>query len=115
MIPPLRAGPGTWRSVTRTPVTPAHRPGRSSATILSPEITNEQTQLGSGGVMTLAGADRLSRQRLPRNVFLVQLRRPADQAAIARLKQQFPGVVLPAIPSPEARDLRGVNGLPLTL
>jgi ABC-type antimicrobial peptide transport system permease subunit len=48
-------------------------------------------------------------------VFLVQLRRPADQAAIARLKQQFPGVVLPAIPPPEVRDLQGVNGLPLAL
>jgi hypothetical protein len=83
--------------------------------VLSPEITNEQTQLGSGGVMTLAGADALSRTPLFRNVFLVQLRRPADQAAIARLKQQFPGVVLPAVPPPEVRDLRGVNGLPLAL
>jgi hypothetical protein len=83
--------------------------------VLSPEITNEQTQLGSGGVMTLAGVGALSRTPLFRNVFLVQLRRPADQAAIARLKQQFPGVVLPALPPPEVRDLRGVNGLPLTL
>jgi hypothetical protein len=83
--------------------------------VLSPEITNEQAQLGSGAVMTLAGADALSRQRLPRNVFLVQLRRAADQAAIARLKHQFPGVVLPAVPPPEVRDLRGVNGLPLAL
>ena len=48
-------------------------------------------------------------------MFLVQLRRPADQAAIARLKQQFPGVVLPAVPPPEVRNLRGVNGLPLAL
>ena len=83
--------------------------------VLSPEITNEQTQLGSGGVMTLAGAGALSTAPLPRNVFLVQLRRPADQAAIARLKQQFPGVVLPAVPPPEVRNLRGVNGLPLAL
>ena len=83
--------------------------------VLSPEITNEQVQLGSGGVMTLAGAGALSRAPLPRNVFLVQLRRPADQAAIARLKQQFPGVVLPAVPPPEVRNLRGVNGLPLAL
>jgi len=83
--------------------------------VVSPEITNEQAQLGSGAVMTLAGADALSRQRLPRNVFLVQLRRPAGQAAIARLKLQFPGVVLPAVPPPEVRDLRGVNGLPLAL
>ena len=83
--------------------------------ILSPEITNEQTQLGSGGVMTLTGAGALSRTPLPRNVFLVQLRTPTDHAAIARLKQQFPGAVLPAVPPPEARDLRGVNGLPLTL
>jgi hypothetical protein len=45
--------------------------------VLSPEITSEQAQLGSGAVMTLVGADALSRQRLPRNVFLVQLRRPA--------------------------------------
>jgi hypothetical protein len=83
--------------------------------ILSPEITNEQTQLGSGGVMTLTGAGALSKTPLFRNVFLVQLRRPADQAAIARLKQQFPGVVLPAVPPPEVGDLRGVNGLPLAL
>ena len=83
--------------------------------VLSPEITNEQVQLGNGGVMTLAGAAALSRKPLERNVFLVQLRRPADRAAIARLKQQFPGVVLPALPPPEVRDLRGVNGLPLAL
>ncbi len=83
--------------------------------VLSPEITNEQTQLGSGGVMTLAGAGALSKAPLPRNVFLVQLRTSADQVAIARLKQQFPGVVLPAVPPPEVRDLRGVNSLPLAL
>ena len=83
--------------------------------VLSPEIINEQAQLGSGAVMTLPGVDALSRQPLPRNVFLVQLHRPADSAAIARLKQQFPGVVLPAVPPPEVRDLRGVNGLPLAL
>ena len=65
--------------------------------------------------MTLTGANAVSGQRLPRNVFLVQLRRPADQAAIARLKQQFPGVVLPPVPPPEVRNLRGVNGLPLAL
>ena len=65
--------------------------------------------------MTLAGAAALSKAPLPRNVFLVQLRRPADQAAIARLKQQFPGAVLPAVPPPEVRNLRGVNGLPLAL
>ena len=83
--------------------------------VLSPEITNEQTPLGSGGVMTLAGAGALSKAPLPRNVFLVQLRTPTDQVAIARLKQQFPGVVLPAVPPPEVRDLRGVNSLPLAL
>ena len=83
--------------------------------VLSPEIANEQVQLGSGGVMTLTGANAVSGQPLPRNVFLVQLRRPADQAAIARLKQQFPGAVLPAVPPPEVRNLRGVNGLPLAL
>ena len=83
--------------------------------VLSPEITNEQVQLGSGGVMTLAGAGALSKAPLPRNVFLVQLRKPSDQAAIARLKQQFPGAVLPAVPPPEVRNLRGVNGLPLAL
>jgi hypothetical protein len=83
--------------------------------VLSPEITNEQVQLGSGAVMTLAGADALSRARLPRNVFPVQLRRPAGHAAIARLKQEFPGVVLPAVPPPEVRNLRSVTGLPLAL
>jgi putative ABC transport system permease protein len=83
--------------------------------VLSPEITNEQVPLGSGGVTTLAGADALSKAPLLRNVFLVQLRRPADQAAIAHLKQQFPGAVLPAVPPPEVRNLRGVNGLPLAL
>jgi hypothetical protein len=82
--------------------------------VLSPEITNEQAQLGTGGVMTLAGANALSRTPLDRNVFPVELRRP-DQAAITRLKQQFPGVVLPAVPPPEVRDLQGVNGLPLAL
>jgi hypothetical protein len=83
--------------------------------VVSPEITNEQAQLGSGGVMTLAGADALSGQRLARNVFLVQLREAAGPAPIARLKQQFPGVVLPAVPPPEVRNLREVSGLPLAL
>ena len=82
--------------------------------VLSPEITNEQVPLGSGGVMTLAGAQALSSTPLARNVFPVQLRRPG-QAAIIRLKRQFPGVVLPAVPPPEMRDLQGVNSLPLAL
>jgi hypothetical protein len=83
--------------------------------VLSPEITNEQLKLGSGAVMTLAGADALSRTRLPVNVFLVRLRHPGDPAAIARLRREFPGVVLPAVPPPEVRELQGVNGLPLIL
>ncbi len=83
--------------------------------VLSPEITNEQVKLGTGGVMTLAGAQALSRTPLPVNVYLVRLRHPGDPAAIARLKRQFPGVVLPAVPPPEVRELRGVNGLPLVL
>lgn len=65
--------------------------------------------------MTMAGANALSKAPLPRNMFPVQLRRPADQAAITHLKQQFPGAVLPAIPPDEVRHLRGVNGLPLAL
>ncbi len=83
--------------------------------VLSPEITNEQVKLGSGGVMTLAGADTLSRTPLPVNVYLVRLRHPGDPAAIARLKQEFPGVVLPAVAPPEVREVKGVNGLPLAL
>jgi hypothetical protein len=83
--------------------------------VLSPEITNEQTGLGSGGVMTLGGAAAVSRSPMPRNVFLVTLRKPAGQAAISSLKQQFPGTVLPAVPPPEVRDLSGVSGLPLVL
>ncbi len=83
--------------------------------VLSPEITNEQVKLGTGGVMTLAGAQALSRTPLPVNVYLVRLRHPGDPAAIARLKRQFPGVVLPALPPPEVRELQGVNGLPLVL
>ena len=83
--------------------------------VLSPEITNEQVKLGSGGVMTLAGAGTLSRTPLPVNVYLVRLRHPGDPAAIARLKQEFPGVVLPAVPPPEVREVKGVNGLPLVL
>ena len=83
--------------------------------VLSPEITNEQLKLGTGGVMTLAGAQTLSRAPLPVNVYLVRLRHPGDQAAIARLKRQFPGVVLPAVAPPEVRELQGVNGLPLVL
>jgi hypothetical protein len=82
--------------------------------VLSPEITNEQVKLGSGGVMTLAGAGLVSRTPLPVNVYLVRLRHPGDAAAIAHLKQ-FPGVVLPAVPPPEVREVKGVNGLPLVL
>jgi hypothetical protein len=86
--------------------------------VLSPEITNEQTELGSGGVMTMAGALAVSPMPMPRNVFLVSLRKPggpASPAAISTLKQQFPGTVLPAVPPPEVRDLSGVSGLPLIL
>jgi hypothetical protein len=83
--------------------------------VLSPEITNEQTQLGSGGLMTLGGAARVSRSPMPRNVFLVSLRKPVSQAAITSLHQQFPGTVLTAVPPPEVRDLSGVSGLPLVL
>jgi hypothetical protein len=83
--------------------------------VLSPEIANEQVQLGSGGAMTLAGADALSGARLPVNVFLVRLQRPGDQAAIGQLRRQFAGTVLPALPPPEVRDLQGVQGLPLAL
>ena len=82
--------------------------------VLSPEITNEQVPLGSGAVMTLAGAQALSSTPLARNVFPVQLRTPS-QAAVTHLKRQFPGVVLPAVTPPEMRDLRGVNSPPLAL
>jgi hypothetical protein len=83
--------------------------------VLSPEITNEQTQLGSGAVMTMQGAAAVSGSPMPRNVFLVSLRNPASPAAISSLKQQFPGTVLPAVAPPEVRDLSGVSGLPLIL
>lgn len=83
--------------------------------VLSPEITNEQTQLGNGGVMTLGAAEALSQQPMPRNVFLVALRRPALPAAMASLRRQFPGTVLSSMPPPEVRDLSGVSGLPLIL
>jgi hypothetical protein len=83
--------------------------------VLSPEIANEQIQLGSGAVMTLQGATAVSQAPLLRNVFLVTLRQPGNPAAVARLKQQFPGTVLPAVPPPEVRDLAGVSGLPLAL
>jgi hypothetical protein len=83
--------------------------------VLSPEITNEQTQLGTGGVMTLDGADAVSGSKPPRNVFLVALRKPVPPVAMASLKRQFPGSVLPSVPPPEVRDLSGVSGLPLIL
>ncbi len=83
--------------------------------VLSPEITNEQVALGTGGVMTLAGAATLSRAPLPVNVYLVRLRHPGGPAALARLERQFPGVVLPAVPPPEVREVEGVNDLPLAL
>jgi hypothetical protein len=83
--------------------------------VLSPEVTNEQTQLGTGAVMTLGAAEALSGNQLPRNVFLVSLRKPVSPAALSRLKQQFPGTVLPATPPPEVRDLSGATALPLAL
>ena len=83
--------------------------------VLSPEIANEQIQLGSGGVMTLGGAAAVNQAPLPRNVFLVTLRKPVSQAALGRLRQQFPGTVLSAVPPPEVRDLSGVTGMPLAL
>ena len=83
--------------------------------VLSPEITNEQVALGTGGVMTLAGAGTLSRAPFPVNVYLVTLRHPGDPTAMARLERQFPGVVLPAVAPPEVRDVQGVNNLPLAL
>jgi ABC-type antimicrobial peptide transport system permease subunit len=83
--------------------------------VLSPEITNEQTQLGTGAVMTLGGAAAMNGSPMPRNVFLVSLRKPVSPAALTRLRQQFPGTVLAATPPPEVRDLSGVTALPLAL
>jgi hypothetical protein len=83
--------------------------------VLSPEVTNEQTQLGTGGVMTLSAAEAMNDMQLPRNVFLVSLRKPVSPAALSRLKQQFPGTVLPATPPPEVRDLSGSTALPVAL
>jgi len=83
--------------------------------VLSPEIANEQIQLGTGAVMTLGGAAAVNQAPLPRNVFLVTLREPASQADLAVLRQQFPGTVLSAVPPPEVRDLSGVSGMPLAL
>ena len=83
--------------------------------VLSPEITNEQTQLGTGAVMTLGGAAAVSGTPMPSNVFLVTLRKPISPAALTRLKQQFPGTVLSATPPPEVRDLAGATALPLAL
>jgi ABC-type lipoprotein release transport system permease subunit len=34
---------------------------------------------------------------------------------MARLKRDFPGVVLPPVAPPEVREVKGVNGLPLVL
>ena len=65
--------------------------------------------------MTLRGAATLSRTPLTVNVYLVTLRHPGDPAAMARLKREFPGVVLPAVPPPEVREVHGVNDLPLAL
>jgi hypothetical protein len=83
--------------------------------VLSPEITNEQVALGHGGVMTLTGAAAVSRTPLPVNLFLVQLRPHAGPAAVAQLKRQFPGQVLPAVAPPEILNLKGVNSLPVIL
>jgi putative ABC transport system permease protein len=83
--------------------------------VLSPEITNEQTQLGTGAVMTLAAAEAVSGSQMLRNVFLVTLQKPVSPAALTRLGQQFPGTVLPATPPPEVRDLSGATALPLAL
>jgi len=83
--------------------------------VLSPEVTNEQTQLGTGGVMTLGAAEAVSDMPMPRNVFLVSLRTPVRPAALTRLRQQFPGTVLPATPPPEVRDLSGSTALPVAL
>ena len=83
--------------------------------VLSPEVTNEQTQLGAGAVMTLGGATAVSDTQMLRNVFLVTLRKPVSPTALSRLRQQFPGTVLPATPPPEVRDLSGATALPLAL
>ena len=58
--------------------------------VLSPEITNEQTQLGTGGVMTLGGAAAVSGSPMPRNVFLVALRKPVVPAAISQPEAAVP-------------------------
>jgi hypothetical protein len=83
--------------------------------VLSPEIANEQNQLGTGAVMTLGGAAAVSESPMARNVFLVSLRKPVGPMALTRLSQQFPGTVLPAVPPPEVRNLSGVTALPFAL
>jgi ABC-type lipoprotein release transport system permease subunit len=83
--------------------------------VLSPEIDNEDVALGHGTVMTLPGARVLGRAPLDVNLFLVRLRPSAGPAAVERLKQSFPGAVLPPIPPSEIRNVQEVSSLPVLL
>jgi len=85
--------------------------------VLTPAVVNNSMPLGEGGLVTIDSLAGLPPQdAVPVNVFLVRLSPTANrQQALARLRDDFPGTVLPASPPPDIENLLRVSGLPTLL
>jgi hypothetical protein len=86
--------------------------------VVTPVILNDQVRLGEGAVVTMDAFESIhdasgDPENVQQNVFLVRLKPGVDRAAaVARLRGDFPGTVLPAVRAADVENLRRVNGLP---
>ncbi len=83
--------------------------------ILTPSVVNDSVPLGQAAVVTLDAIHALHADA-PVSVFLVRFAPGVGQAAaIARLRGDFPGSVLTAVPPVDIENLRRVDRLPILL
>ena len=83
--------------------------------LLTPSVVNNSVPLGDAAVVSGA-ALRALHADAPVNVFLVRFRPGIDRsAALARLRADFPGTVLPAVRPPDIENLQRVSTLPTVL
>src|SRR5439155_19592211 len=83
--------------------------------VLTPTVVNDSVPLGEAAIVTPAGLHALGADdpgTAPVNVFLLRLKPGVDHAAaIKRLRQVFPGTVLPAVRPPDVENLQRVDHL----
>lgn len=116
----LRAlGKGVGDEVQLTLGDPASVPARVVGTVVPPAVIDRGMTLGSGAVMTAAGAEEVIGEVVGEVVpqtFLVRLVPSADrEMALERLGEDFEGTVLASTLPNDLENLRRVRGLPLML